>query len=335
MKYSWTLILLIALPILFLLSLFNGSVSIPMSEIIQLIFGEDIAPNHEIIILKSRLPKAITAVLCGVSLSVSGLLMQTLFRNPLAGPYLLGISSGAGLGVALLVLGAGALGFGLLAQSSLTVAAILGAIAVMLILFLVSLRLKDVMSLLILGIMIGSIATAIIGILQYFSTDYQLKAFLIWTLGSLEGLSYQELFWFGMVNLLLVLLAFFLGKALNVLLLGEEYMQSLGYAIYPIRLAVILISGTLAGMVTAFCGPIGFVGIIVPHLARLITQSTNHFNLIPISALLGAVTLLLSDLLCSVFLSGISLPINSITSLIGIPIILWILFKKQTISSSF
>jgi iron complex transport system permease protein len=261
--------------------------------------------------------------------------MQSLFRNPLAGPYILGISSGAGLGVALVVMGAGVLGLSLATSVTIPLAAVLGSLLVLLILFLVSLRLKDVMTLLILGIMLGSIATAIVGIIQYFTTDFQLKSFLIWTLGSIEGLAYKELLILSLINGIALLAAFLLNKPLNAFLLGEDYAKSLGISIKSSRLLIILISGILAGLITAYCGPIGFVGIIVPHLCRLLFKSSNHRILIPASILMGAEILLLSDLLAQLPGNGIKLPINSVTSIIGIPIILWIIFKKRSISKSF
>lgn len=329
------LCLLLALPILFMLNLSVGSVDISFTELWLSLKGEATKQSHDLILFQSRLPKALTALICGASLSVSGLLMQSLFRNPLAGPYILGISSGAGLGVALVVMGAGAFGLTLAASFTIPLAAVLGSLLVLLILFLVSLRLKDVMTLLILGIMLGSIATAIVGIIQYFTTDFQLKSFLIWTLGSIEGLAYKELLILSVINGIALLGSFLLNKPLNALLLGEDYAKSLGIPIKSSRLLIILISGILAGLITAYCGPIGFVGIIVPHLCRLLFKSSNHRILIPASILMGAEILLLSDLLAQLPGSGIKLPINSVTSIIGIPIILWIIFKKRSISKSF
>jgi iron complex transport system permease protein len=327
--------LLLALPILFAFNLSVGSVDISFSELWLSIKGEAVKPSHDLILFQSRIPKALTALICGASLSVSGLLMQSLFRNPLAGPYILGISSGAGLGVALVVMGAGVLGLSLATSVTIPLAAVLGSLLVLLILFLVSLRLKDVMTLLILGIMLGSIATAIVGIIQYFTTDFQLKSFLIWTLGSIEGLAYKELLILSLINGIALLAAFLLNKPLNAFLLGEDYAKSLGISIKSSRLLIILISGILAGLITAYCGPIGFVGIIVPHLCRLLFKSSNHRILIPASILMGAEILLLSDLLAQLPGNGIKLPINSVTSIIGIPIILWIIFKKRSISKSF
>jgi len=329
------LVLLALLPLMFLLNLMVGSVSIGMVDLWKTIMGASESEAYHLIFWESRLPKAITAMLCGAALSVSGLLMQTLFRNPLAGPYILGVSSGAGLGVAILVMGVGVFGITLSSSISIPLASIIGSILVLLILFMVSLRLKDVMTLLILGIMIGAIATAIVGIIQYFTTDFQLKSFLIWTLGSLEGLSYGELVFLSSIIVVGLLLALLINKPLNALLLGDNYAKSLGVNLKQYRLLIILLSGLLAGAITAYCGPIGFVGIIVPHLCRLLLKSSDHKLLIPAAVILGAEVLLLSDVLSNLPADNIQLPINSITSLIGVPIILWIIFNRQSISKSF
>lgn len=336
LKYKLLFALLIlSIPLLFLLDLFLGSVSIPANEILTALGGKEIDRAYEIILFQSRIPKALTAILAGASLSLAGLMMQTLFRNPLAGPYVLGLSSGAGLGVALLVMGAGLFGFGLHPDFSLPMASMLGSLGILLILFAVSIKVKDIMTLLILGIMLGSIATAIIGLIQYLTTDAQLKSFLIWTLGSLEGISYANLKLMAWVLGLTGLVSFFMAKILNAFLLGDHYAQSLGLKLHSSRLIIILIAGCTAGIVTAFCGPIGFVGVIIPHLSRLLFQSSDHKILIPSSLLMGASVLLLSDVISSLPQNGIVLPINSITSIIGIPIILWIIFNKRTISSGF
>ncbi len=327
--------LLVCLGLLFALNLGFGSASIGFGHSLKILLSGAGSETEQLIIFQSRLPKAITAILCGAALSVSGLLMQTLFRNPLAGPYILGISSGAGLGVAFLIMGATVLGVSVSTGISISVAAIIGAVGILLILLWVSLRLNDVMSLLILGVMIGAIATAIIGMLQYFSTDFELKAFLLWTMGSLEGLNYQEVSLVAGVCLLLILWAFVKSKPINAFLLGEDYAQSIGVSTLGLRITLILISGGLAGVITAFCGPIGFVGIVVPHLARMLLKTTNHLKLIPACMLIGASILLLSDLLSQIPGNGLLLPINSITSLIGIPIIIWIIFKKRKLSSGF
>jgi iron complex transport system permease protein len=327
--------LLLCLLGLFALNLGFGSADIGFGKSLRILLAAAGSETEQLIIFQSRLPKAITALLCGAALSVSGLLMQTLFRNPLAGPYILGISSGAGLGVALLIMGATVLGISVSTSLSISMAAIIGAVGILLILLWVSFRLNDVMSLLIVGVMIGAIATAIIGMLQYFSTDFELKAFLLWTMGSLEGLNYQEVALVAALCLVLISWAFVQSKPINAFLLGETYAKSIGVSTLALRITLILISGGLAGIITAFCGPIGFVGIVVPHLARMLLKTTNHLQLIPACILIGASILLFSDLLSQLPGNGMLLPINSITSLIGIPIIIWIIFKKRKLSSGF
>lgn len=327
--------LLIGLPFLFGMDILFGNVDIPFSSVIAAITGGTTEETHQIIILQSRLPKAITALLCGSSLAISGLLMQTLFRNPLAGPYILGISSGSGLGVAILIMGSGLLGLNYVNNFSISVAAILGAISILFILFIVSTKVNDVMTLLILGVMIGAIATAIIGIIQYFTSDYQLKSFLIWSLGSLSGISMDKIGWIAVFLFIGMLTAFLFSKNLNALSMGEEYAKTIGFSVTFSRLLIILVSGWLAGIITAYCGPIGFIGIVVPHIARLLFKSSNHFILIPGSILIGMIMLLFSDIMSNIYGEGISLPINSIAAILGIPIIIWIIFSKRKISSGF
>ncbi len=321
--------------LLFIADLLIGSVHIPIDSIIGYLKGAKINETDYLILHHSRLPKAITAIICGGALSVAGLQMQTLFRNPLAGPYILGISSGAGLGVAILLMGLGLLGLSAINEWSLAAAAFLGAFSILFILLLLSYRLKDVMTLLIVGIMIGAIATALIGILQFYSNDFQLKSFVIWSLGSLDSVGYQKLGIMGGACVLASLLAFVNSKPLNSLLMGEAFASSVGININRIRILSILSTGILAGTVTAYCGPIGFVGIVVPHLGRMLFQSTDHSWLIPVCILMGAILLLFSDILSHLLVDQMALPINSITALLGIPIIIWILLARQRVSQSF
>ena len=328
-------LLIIALILLAVADVLIGSVSIPLEDFMNLLKGEENSEVFNFIVLQSRIPKALTAVLCGASLSLAGLLMQTLFRNPLAGPYLLGISSGAGLGVALLVMGAGVIGISLSSQLSFNAAAIGGSLAMMTLLFVVSFKVKDIMTLLIFGVMMGSIATAIIGLIQFFTSAFQLKSFIVWTLGSLSAVSYGELAFLSVVLVSSSLFMIAQYKGLNAILIGEDFAKMLGIKILSIRLSIIIVTGILAGLITAFCGPIGFVGIIIPHLARLVLKSNDHLLLIPVCLLLGANVLLLSDILAHLPADGTSLPINSITSIIGIPIILWIIFGNKNLSQTF
>jgi len=336
MKSSFIFTLLTAaLVFLIVADILIGSVSLPIEDFMNWLKGEENSEVFNFIVLQSRIPKALTAVLCGASLSLAGLLMQTLFRNPLAGPYLLGISSGAGLGVALLVMGAGVIGISLSSQISFNAAAIGGSLAMMTILFGVSFKVKDVMTLLIFGVMMGSIATAIIGLIQFFTSDFQLKSFIIWTMGSLSAASYGELASLSVVLLSSSVFMIAQYKGLNAILIGEDFAKMLGVKILSIRLSIIIVTGILAGLITAFCGPIGFVGVIIPHLARLVLKTNDHLLLIPVCLLLGANVLLLSDILAHLPADGTSLPINSITSIIGIPIILWIIFGNKNLSQTF
>lgn len=334
-RFSLLVFLSISMLVLAVADILSGSVSIPFNEFKLWLAGEKTSEVFNYIILQSRIPKALTAILCGAALSLAGLLMQTLFRNPLAGPYLLGISSGAGLGVAILVMGAGVMGVSIATGFAVNTAAIIGSLLMMLILLSVSFKLRDIMTLLIFGVMMGSIATAIIGLIQFFTTDFQLKSFIIWTLGSLSAVSYSELAVLSIVLITSSVYALYHYKGLNAVLISEDFAKMLGINVLHVRLSIVLITGVLAGLTTSFCGPIGFVGIVIPHLSRLLLKTNNHLHLIPVCLLLGGNVLLLSDIIAHLPTNGTSLPINSITSIIGIPIILWILFGKKNLSQSF
>lgn len=334
-------ILLLSGILFFLIDLFVGSVKIPFSEIINILFGN--VPEKvswQIIILKTRLPKALAAIICGAALSVSGLQMQTLFKNPLAGPYILGISSGAGLGVAIFIMGLSMLGFsthiiGFISNYGLVFSSILGSLLVLLILMAAIVRIKDIMTVLILGIMIGSIITAVISVIQYFSPDAYLKSFILWTMGDLSSVSLNQLGVFAPVVIISLVLSFSLSKSLNLYLLGESYAKSLGLNIKRTQLGIIITTALLAGSVTTYCGPIGFIGIVVPHFARLIAKTADHKRLIPLSILIGVNILLLSDIISGLPGSDHSLPINAITAFIGIPFIFWLILKNKKMSHAF
>lgn len=287
-------------------------------------FGE-LNPMEQNILHAIRLPKAITAILAGAALSVSGLIMQTLFRNPLAGPYTLGVSSGASLGVALLtMLGAFSIQ---LSAISIPFAACIGAIAVLLLVLAVSRRVTNNVSLLIVGLMFGSIAGALVSLLQNFANPDALKLFIVWTLGSLSSVGWgdmQMLLPILLVGTLFVLLTV---KPLNGLLLGEDYARGLGINVSRTRLYIVLATGLLAGGVTAFCGPIAFIGVAVPHIARGIFNTSNHRITLPASALIGACLLLICDVLCSLFIYP--LPISTVSALFGAPVIIWIILKNK------
>ena len=301
-----------------------GSVHIALSE-----WNNPESLYHDIL-FNFRLPKAITAILVGAAISVSGLLMQTMFHNPLAGPYVLGISSGASLGVALFLLGSSFFPFLLLNNSlGLIFSATIGAVCVLLLIMLFSLRLKQAESLLIVGIMLGQLAGAMVTILQNHSNPDSLKLFIVWSFGSLSSVSWtymQVLLPLVLVGLLLVVI---LLKPLNALLLGEKYAQSLGFSIRKIHSIIIICVAILAGGTTAFTGPIAFIGMAVPHIARRLTNSDNHHITFPASILCGAILLLWCDIACQLPSNGHVLPINAVSALVGTPIIIWIIIKRK------
>lgn len=275
-----------------------------------------------------RLPKAITAILAGASLSVAGLIMQTLFRNPLAGPYTLGVSSGASLGVALLTMLGGVSGLVVSGSAvSLPIAACVGATLVLLLVLAVSKRVKNNVSLLIVGIMFGAIAGALVTLLQQFANPDALKLFIVWTMGSLSSVGWSDMELLIPILLLGTVFVLLSLKPLNGLLLGEDYARGLGIHVGRTRLFIVLATGLLAGGVTAFCGPIAFIGVAVPHLARGIFRTSNHRVTIPASALIGACLLLICDTLCSLFVH--TLPISTVSALFGAPVIIWIIMKNK------
>lgn len=288
-------------------------------------FGDVLSPMEQQILHAIRLPKALTAILAGAALSVAGLMVQTLFRNPLAGPYTLGVSSGASLGVALLTMLA-AINLQLSAFS-IPVVACLGAIAVLLLVMAVSRRVTSNVSLLIVGMMFGSIASALVSLLQNFANPDALKLFIVWTLGSLSSVSWADMQLLLPVWLLGMVLVLCVLKPLNGLMLGEDYARGLGIDVRRTRLLIVLSTGLLAGGVTAFCGPIAFIGVAVPHLARGLFRTSNHRITLPASALLGACLLLLCDVLCSLFMYP--LPISTVSALFGAPVIIWIILSGR------
>ncbi len=323
-------ILLIAL---FVLDLFLGSVRIPVADVFKILMGQGDNEVWQTIVNDFRLPKAIAAVLVGSALSVSGLQMQTVFRNPLAGPYVLGISSGAGLGVAIMVLGASALGFGnasgMLTGFSLVGAAWLGALLVLMVILAVSLRVKDIMTILILGMMFGSAASALVSILQYSGSEPMIKAFVIWTMGSLQSVAGVHLGIFSASVAVGLLLSLASIRILNVMLLGVSYSKTVGLNITVARVVIFASTGLLAGAVTAFCGPIGFIGIAVPHVARMLFKTSSHGVLLPGVLVLGSAVMLFCDIVSQLPGLDRTLPLNSVTALLGIPIVIYVVFKNQ------
>ena len=330
------LAILLSVVLFMFLNIALGSVSIPLPAVWDILTGTGEAPaNWTNIIWKSRFPQVLTALVAGAGLSISGLQMQTVFKNPLADPSVLGISSGASLGVALVVLMSGAIGgialsqAGILGEVALTVAAIAGAMAVMALIVLASHKVKGNVTLLIIGVMIGYLANAIIGILKYFSVEEDVKAYVIWGLGSFSRVSGNQMGIFTSIMAVLIPLSMLSVKTLNLLLLGDGYARNLGLNIKRARILVILSAGVLTAIVTAYCGPIAFLGLAVPHLCRMVFQTSDHRVLMPASVLMGASLALMCNLLARMpGLEG-ALPVNSVTALIGAPIVASVLFRKR------
>lgn len=319
-----------AVAVLFAADIAVGSVSIPIRDVWAALTGGECDPTTARIIRNIRLMKAVVALVAGAALAVSGLQMQTLFRNPLAGPYVLGVSSGASLGVALFILGApmlGLTGHAWLSSLGVAGAAWIGAAATLALVAAISTRIKDIMVILILGIMISSGVSAIVQILQYLSAEEALKSFVVWTMGSLGDVTATQL----ALLLPAVAAGAALGvaaiKSLNMLLLGENYARSMGLDLHRSRSIILLSTTLLAGTVTAFCGPIGFIGLAMPHVARVIFRNADHRTLMPAAALTGAASLLLCDMVAKL----LALPVNSITALLGIPVVIWVVVRNRNI----
>ncbi|MEI6556549.1 MAG: iron ABC transporter permease [Paludibacter sp.] len=313
---------------LFLADLAWGSIHISLQEIMSVFFGKgDTGINSEIL-LNFRLPKAITAILAGASLSVAGLMMQTLFRNSLADPYILGVSSGASLGVALVMMAASVLPVAFVSSGwALIVAAVIGASVVLTLVVGVSFRIQNAVSLLIVGLMFGTIAGSIVSVLQNFSNPDAIKLFVMWTFGSLSAVTWTYMQVLFPVSILGLGMAFFLQKRLDGLLLGENYARSLGISIVGTRFLIVIATGLLAGGITAFTGPIAFVGVAIPHIARGIFKTSSHKILMPATVLCGASLILFCDIISQ--LPAYTLPINTISALFGAPIIIWIILKRK------
>lgn len=325
----FTILTILAL-LLFAIDMMVGSVGIAARDVWAALTGGECDPVTRKIILDIRLMKATMAILAGAALSVSGLQMQTLFRNPLAGPYVLGVSSGASLGVALFILGAPLLGAGggaMMTTLGTAGAAWIGAAAILVIVASVSKRIKDIMVILILGIMIDSGVSAIVQILQYLSNEEALKSFVIWTMGSLGDVTTSQLALVAPVIVAGLAISISVIKPLNLLLLGESYARTMGLNIGRTRLLILLSTTLLAGTVTAFCGPIGFIGLAIPHVARILFSDADHRTLMPATALTGAVALLMCDIISKL----LTLPVNTITALMGIPIVIWVVIRNKNI----
>jgi iron complex transport system permease protein len=329
------IILSVALILLFLLDLALGSVNLAFGDTMNAFFRPS-GNESDTIILKFRLPKALTALMVGIALSVSGLQMQTVFRNPMAGPYVLGISSGASLGVAFIILGFSSFfPSGNAGNWILVGAAWAGAGAVLLIIMAVSVRVKDIMTVLIIGIMLAAGISAVVTVLQYFSNETMLRAYVIWTMGSLGNLASGQLRVLVVSVIAGLIISIFSVKTMNALLLGENYAISLGVNVKSARTMIFVCTSILAGSVTAFCGPIGFIGIAVPHIARIMFRTSDHRVLLPAVILTGGALMLFSDIVSQVPGSERVLPVNAITSFTGIPVVIWVILKNRKYSGVF
>lgn len=329
-------ILSLTLLLILLLNISFGQVAIPVKEVFKSILGDTASKETwEYIIINFRLPKAITAILVGIGLSVSGLLMQTLFRNPLAGPYVLGLSSGSSLGVAFVILGASFLPSFLseilLSSYGIIIASCVGSFLVLLLVLIVSQRLRDTTTILIVGLMFSSFTSAIVSVLTYFSSAEQLQRFTFWSMGNIGNLSWNSI----LILTVSVIIGLFLSlasiKALDALLLGENYAKSMGLNIQKSRYSIILATCILAGSITAFAGPIAFIGLAVPHLAKLLFQTSNHKIVFIGTLLIGAIIMLFCDMISQMPGMDFTLPINAITSIIGAPIVIWLLIRKKSV----
>ncbi len=326
-------ILSLTLLLTLLLNIALGQVQIPIQEILKAIFGEHSSKTTwDYIIINFRVPKAITAILVGVGLSISGLLMQTLFRNPLAGPYVLGLSSGSSLGVALVILSSSFFGFQI-ADSGIGIilASCLGSFAVLLLVLIISQRLRDTATILIIGLMFSSFTSAFVGVLTYFSSAEQLQKFTFWSMGNIGNLSWQNILILTLCVFVGTLLSLFSIKSLDALLLGENYAKSMGLNLKKSRFIIIVATSILAGSITAFAGPIAFVGLAVPHLAKLLFQTSNHKVLFWSTMLIGAIIMLFCDTVSQLPGLDFTLPINAITSMIGAPVVIWLLVRRKGI----
>lgn len=329
------LLLAIAVVIVFVLQLCLGSVSIPVHEVVAALTGGGTNPTWNNIIIESRLPGAIGALVAGAALSVSGLMMQTMFRNPVAGPFVLGISAGANLGVALLLMAASAFGFSFLQSENfmsawgIILAAGIGSIGILMLNFFISLRINDVVAILIIGLMLGGGISAFIDILQAFSNKDALRSYVFWTFGSFRNISLYQSKFLVIISALGLLGSTLLSRQMDLLLLGDTYAVSSGLNVKRAKALIIIFTGALAGVVTAFCGPIGFVGLAVPHMARGLFRTSNHLVLIPACILLGAVVCSACNLIAAMPGTDMALPVNSVTSILGAPFVIWIIVKQK------
>ncbi|MFX0556753.1 FecCD family ABC transporter permease [Maribacter sp. CXY002] len=333
---STFILLAFLLVVLFFINLSIGSVTISLNDTFNAIFGQEVShTSFEYIIWNYRIPKAVTAILAGSGLALCGLLMQTLFRNPLAGPFVLGISSGASLGAALLIMGlslfSGSIAFSLSDHLALAIASSLGSFLVLLVVMGVAVKVKDTMSLLIIGLMFGSLTAAIVSILSFLAKAEQLQRYVFWTFGSLGDLSWNQIYILMVMVFVGILVSIRCIKSLNSYLIGENYAKSMGVNLKKSRFTIIAATGLLAGSITAFAGPIAFIGLAVPHLTRQLFNTTDHKILLPAVLINGGIIVLVCDMVAQLPGSVKVLPINAITSLIGAPVVIWLLMRKKNI----
>lgn len=325
--------LTLVIVVLFILNLVMGSVSIPVEDTIRILMGEgSVKPSWQYIILESRMPQALTAILCGGALAASGLMLQTAFRNPLAGPSIFGINSGAGLGVALVMLFlGGSISAGSVSLSgfvAVLTAAFAGAMAVMTLIFFFSTIVRNHVMLLIIGIMIGYISNSAISLLNFFATDEGVRSYMVWGMGSFGGVSMRMMPVFASITLLGLVGCLLLIKPLNALMLGDRYAENLGVNIIRTRNWLLIVTGILTAVTTAFCGPIAFIGLAVPHITRLLLTTDNHRSLLPATILMGAVIALLCNLITVLPGETGVIPLNAVTPLIGAPVIIYVIIKR-------
>lgn len=329
-SYLTLIILLLILIGLWVLNISLGTVHIPFREVLKILFGQEVSTSSwETIVLELRLPRSVTAIVVGAGLSLAGLLMQTYFRNPMAGPSVLGISSGASLGVALFLMGSGVFGFHFIHKIGLVLSAVIGALAVLLLIVVLSLRLKNNLSILIIGLMLGALTSSIVGVLSYFSTSEQIRTYVLWNLGSLGHVNWPGIWLMVLLVIVAFGLIFLKAKALNTLLLGETFAKSVGVSTEQLTYIILAITGIIVGVITAYVGPIAFVGLAVPHIARLVLKTSDHKILLPAVLLLGSIVLLFCDLLAQLPFYERVIPINSVTSLIGAPIVIYLILKQR------
>ena len=333
-KKTFFIVIPLLILVLFAVNLFVGAVRIPAGDVVDILLGREAAkPSWEFIVLKSRLPQALTAMLCGASLAMSGLMLQTAFRNPLAGPSIFGINSGASLGVALVMLlmgGSITVGdFSLTGFVAVLVAAFVGAMFVMSVILLFSTVVKNHVMLLIVGIMIGYMASAAISLLNFFATEQGVQSYMIWGLGNFGGVTMQQMPVFAFISLVALALSLMLIKPLNALLLGEKYAENLGVNIHRVRNYLLFLTGLLTAITTAFCGPVAFIGLAVPHIARMLLSTDNHQVLMPATILMGAVIALLCNIICVLPGDAGVIPLNAVTPVFGAPVIIYVIAKQR------